>query len=119
RLHGEKLERARAEGLAAPQAGKVKNPAAQAARWALLARAEAIDAKAARESASWGLGQVMGAHWAWLGYADVDDLVTEARSGVGGQVALMARYIDKAGLLPALRNRDWTVFARGYNGPAY
>lgn len=119
RLHGEKLERARAEGLAAPQAGKVKNPAAQAARWALLARAEAIDAKAARESVSWGLGQVMGAHWAWLGYADVEDLVAEARSGVGGQVGLMTRYIDKAGLLPALRNRDWTAFARGYNGPAY
>jgi hypothetical protein len=62
---------------------------------------------------------VMGAHWAWLGYADVDALVAEARSGVGGQVRLMARYIDKAGLSAAIRRRDRVAFAHGYNGPAF
>ena len=119
RLADHKRERARVAGLADPAAGAVRNPAGQAARWALLARAEAIDRQAARESASWGLGQVMGAHWAWLGYASVDELVAEARSGAGGQATLMARYINKAGLLPALRSHDWAAFARGYNGPAY
>jgi hypothetical protein len=68
---------------------------------------------------SWGIGQVMGAHWAWLGYADVDALVAEARCGVAGQVRLMARYIEKAGLAAAVRRRDWEAFARGYNGPQY
>jgi hypothetical protein len=119
RLPVAKRAGARAAGLAEPKAGSVKNPASQAARWALLARAAAIDHKAAHESVSWGLGQVMGAHWAWLGYADVDALVAEARAGVGGQAALMARYIDKAGLTDAIRNRDWATFARGYNGPDY
>jgi len=118
-LPAEKRAAARAAGLADPTAGAVKNPSWQAARWGLLARAAAIDHKAAHESVSWGLGQVMGAHWAWLGYADVDALVAEARAGVAGQAALMARYIDKAGLTDAIRRHDWAAFARGYNGPDY
>lgn len=119
RLAGAARVQARSQGLADPKAGAVKNPASQAARWQLLMRAAAIDRKAAYESASWGMGQVMGAHWAWLGYADVDTLVTEARGGAAGQLRLMARYIDKAGLAGALRRHDWAAFARGYNGPGF
>jgi len=119
RLAGAAREEARRQGLAAPQAGAVKNPASQAARWRLLSRAAAMDRKAAYESTSWGMGQVMGAHWAWLGYAGIDALVAEARAGVAGQLRLMARYIDKAGLADALRRRDWAAFARGYNGPGF
>ena len=119
RLQGASREAAQAAGLASPVAGAVANPRTQAARWALLTRAAAIDRKAAYESTSWGVGQVMGAHWAWLGFADVEALVAEARSGIEGQLRLMLRYVDKAGLAPALRNRDWTAFARGYNGPGY
>ena len=110
---------ARAKGLAAPVAGAIPNPATQAARWGLLARAVAIDAGAAYESVSWGLGQVMGAHWALLGYASVEALVAQARSGIAGQVRLMTLYIDKTGLAKAMREHDWASFARGYNGPAY
>jgi murein L,D-transpeptidase YcbB/YkuD len=49
----------------------------------------------------------------------VEDLVQTARSGIAGQVELMVRYIEKAGLASALRSKDWTTFARGYNGPGY
>lgn len=119
RLDGERRERARREGLASPSAGAVANPAGQAARWRLFEHAAAIDRKAACESVSWGMGQVMGAHWAWLGYGDVEALVVEARSGAAGQLRLMGRYLEKAGLLPALRSREWATVARGYNGPGY
>jgi hypothetical protein len=119
RLSGEAQARARAEGLASPDAGAVANPASQAARWELLERAAAIDHKAAYESVSWGLGQVMGSHWEWLGFADVDALVDEARSGAAGQAKLMARFIQKSGLKNALEKRDWEAFARGYNGPGF
>jgi hypothetical protein len=119
RLSGDALARARADGLASPEAGAVANPASQAARWRLLERAAGIDRKAAYESVSWGLGQVMGAHWAWLGFADVDALVAEAREGAAGQARLMARFIDKSGLTEAIRSRDWEAFARGYNGPGF
>jgi hypothetical protein len=110
---------ARAQGLASSVAGAIANPKAQSERWRMLEKAAAIDAKAAYESVSWGLGQVMGAHWKWLGYRNVDALVAEARSGVAGQARLMALYIDKAGLTKALLNHDWESFAHGYNGPAY
>lgn len=119
RLTGEKQKLAREAGLADPTPGVVANPVSQAARWAMLTRAIAIDRKAAYESTSWGIGQVMGAHWAWLGYPSAAALVEEARSGVGGQARLMARYIGKAGLAEALRAHDWAAFARVYNGPAY
>ena len=62
RLSGTDRERARAAGLASPTAGAIANPRGQAARWRLLDRAAAINRKAAWESTSWGLGQVMGAH---------------------------------------------------------
>lgn len=110
---------ARRAGIADPRAGAVANPRRQDERWALLRRAARIDRRAAYESVSWGVGQVMGAHWAWLGYASVDALAAEARSGLPGQVRLMLRYIRKAGLGAALRERDWRAFARGYNGPAF
>jgi hypothetical protein len=61
----------------------------------------------------------MGAHWQWLGYGSVDSLVAEARSGGSGQLALMVRYINKAGLAEVLRRNDWAAFAHAYNGPAY
>lgn len=119
RLAGAARETARRAGLASPRAGAVANPSAQAARWRLLDRAAAIDRRAAFESTSWGLGQVMGAHWAWLGYGTVDAMVAQARAGAAGQARLMAAYVEKAGLVAALAARDWHAFARGYNGPAY
>ncbi|WEX10372.1 N-acetylmuramidase domain-containing protein [Chelativorans sp. AA-79] len=119
RLSPADQEMARREGLASPTAGAVKNPPSQAARWRMLGRAAEIDRRAAYESTSWGVGQVMGAHWKRLGYPSVDALVEEARGGVEGQIRLMLRYIDEAGLMEALHRRDWTAFARGYNGPGF
>lgn len=119
RLNEKNRAIAREKGLSAPVAGAVANPKTQAGRWRMLNRAIAIDARAAYESVSWGIGQVMGAHWLWLGYESVEALVAEARSGVAGQVRLMVRYIDKAGLSKALAAHDWAGVARGYNGPAY
>jgi hypothetical protein len=110
---------ARRKGLASPKAGAVKNPASQAARWRLLAEAAAIDREAALQSVSWGIGQVMGAHWKALGYDSVEALVAEARSGAGGQIRLMLRFLEANGLIGAIEAHDWAHFARAYNGPGY
>lgn len=119
RLLGRVRDQARKAGLSAPEAGHVRNPKTQSERWFLLERAMSIHKKAALESTSWGLGQVMGAHWKWLGYGSVDELVAEARNSVGGQVGLMLNFIEKAGLKTALQAKDWRNFARRYNGPAF
>jgi hypothetical protein len=119
RLSGAHKRRARRAGLASPVAGAIANPASQGGRWAMLERAMEIDRGAALESVSWGIGQVMGAHWAWLGYASVDALVAQVRSGLAGQAALMVCHIGKSGLTDALNSHDWMAFARVYNGPGY
>lgn len=119
RLAGAERERARRAGLASPIAGKIKNPSSQEARWALLARAMAINPRAALESISIGLGQVMVAHWKKLGFRSPDDMVRLARRDAAGQMDIMARYIDKFGLADELQREDFTGFARGYNGPDF
>lgn len=117
RLSGSKLKAAVAAGLASPKVGGVKNPGSYGARYALLERAAKIDRKAAYESTSWGLGQVMGAHWKKLGYGSVDEMVNTAGT-VDGQIEIMARYIQKFGLVDELQTKGWQSFADQYNGPA-
>ncbi|MGI9352963.1 MAG: N-acetylmuramidase domain-containing protein [Rhizobiaceae bacterium] len=118
-LPNAKRNKAIVRGLASPKAGRVRNPMRQASRWKLLNRAQAIDQPAALASCSWGVGQVMGDHWRWLGYASIDALVNEARQDAKGQVQLMMRYIRNAGLVEKLKIHDWSGFARAYNGPGY
>lgn len=113
-----KLRQAVAAGLANPRAGAVKNPNSFSARYDLLERAAKIDRDAAYESTSWGLGQVMGAHWAKLGYASVEALVKDAMRGVDGQVRIMQKYIRAFGLVDELQSKGWLSFALQYNGPA-
>lgn len=119
RLKGDKLAAAVAAGLASPKVGGVKNPASYGARYALLDRAVKIDKKAAYESTSWGLGQVMGANWKKLGFKSVEELVETASAGVDGQIEVMARYIEKFGLADELKGHQWAKFAAGYNGSGY
>lgn len=107
------------QGLAHPAGGGVKNPGTQQGRYDLLDRARKLDDEAANSSCSWGLGQVMGAHWKWLGYASAQKLVDDACSGIVGQVRLMSKFIVMSNLTDELRNRDWAAFARQYNGPSY
>jgi hypothetical protein len=115
RLKGDVLSNAIKLGLANKKPGGVKNPIQGEARYNLLARAQEIDSKAALESTSWGLGQVMGANWESLGYSSVDDLV-KAASTLEGQVDMMMRYIKVNNLITKLLNKDWKSFTISYNG---
>ena len=119
RLNAEQRETARAAGLSSPIAGKVPNPRGQEERWALLDRAAAFSRPAALESVSWGIGQIMGAHWKALGFGSVEEMVELARSGAAGQIRLLILFLEKNGLIPLLNAHDWAGFARRYNGPAY
>jgi hypothetical protein len=84
-----------------------------------LSLALALDREAALSSASWGIGQVMGFHARSLGFADVDRMVEEMTISEDRQLDAMARFILGEDLHLPLRARDWTRFARGYNGPQF
>lgn len=119
RLSGQKLQRAMKAGLAHKSAGVIKNPRSWAGRYEMLERMKAIDENAAIESCSWGLGQVMGAHWKSLGYKSPQHMVEVAMSGVEGQLDLMVKFIDVNGLRKFIKKRQWAKFAYRYNGPGY
>lgn len=90
-----------------------------AAQYERLLAAIALDRRAALESCSWGLGQVMGFHAKDLGHDGVESFVKAMMASEAQQLLAMARFIERAGLAAALRSQDWPRFARGYNGPQY
>ena len=87
--------------------------------WRRLQEAENLDPTAAYMSTSWGLGQVMGLNYKECGYRTVQDFVIAMSQNAFNQLQAMMRFIEKAGLLEALRKKDWHTFAKGYNGPSY
>lgn len=125
RLSGVAQAEAVRAGLASKKASKRLYGKTQAERWAQIEAGEALlkrhklPAGAARESASYGVGQVMGYHWKSLGYASLAQFLKTVDAGVEGQVEAMMRYIRVNNLDDELRDGRWAAFARGYNGPAY
>jgi len=89
-------------------------------RLTLLASAAKIDQECAHRACSWGLGQTMGFHAEELGYASAVAMVEAMKQGgIRAQVACMVGEIRHNHLDVALAKRDWTAFARGYNGKGY
>lgn len=86
-----------------------------------LTAAMLLDRDAALQSASWGIGQVMGEHYASVGYASVGDFIAAmVTSGEDAQLMAMARYVRDVGHCGrSLADHDWAAFARAYNGEAY
>lgn len=74
---------------------------------------------AALESASWGLGQVMGFHWKDLGYVSLQAFINAMYADEASQLDAMLRYIKRHKLDVHMRAGNWAKFALGYNGPAY
>lgn len=109
-------DRAEAEGLAYAEWGAKPYPKDSYPR---LAKALAIDERAALRSASWGAGQIMGQHHAMLGYVTPREMVAAFAADEEAHVRGMVTFIRKSGLADEARRGDWAGFARGYNGPGY
>ncbi len=84
-----------------------------------LAKAIALDRRAALRSASWGIGQVMGFHAESLGYADVEAMVQAMVQAEDEHLRAMVAFVVNNGLHHALQRADWAGFAHGYNGADY
>ena len=61
----------------------------------------------------------MGFHAEELGFGEVEQMVTAMTTSEDRQLEAMARFIAGEKLHLALGKRDWTRFARGYNGPQF
>lgn len=84
-----------------------------------LARAIELDREAALESASWGLGQIMGMNYQAAGFNSVEAMVAAMCDTEDAQLLAFASFLKASKLDTALKIHDWTSLARGYNGPSY
>lgn len=84
-----------------------------------LTRAIALDRQAALESASWGLGQIMGYNAVSVGYSDVENMVKAMSDSEDAQFHAMVGFIKANKLSKVLQQGDWESFARRYNGPDF
>lgn len=91
-----------------------------AAEYDRLGKAMELDERAALESASWGLGQVMGFNAVLAGFDDVYAMVAAMVAGEGAQLSATVNFITaNPPLCAALRDRYWARIAFYYNGPDY
>ncbi|MFT4092126.1 MAG: N-acetylmuramidase family protein [Niabella sp.] len=84
-----------------------------------LQQAVALNRNAALMSASWGKFQIMGFNYALAGYNSLQEFITAMYKSEREHLIAFTRYIISASLDDELRQKQWTDFARKYNGPDY
>jgi len=84
-----------------------------------LAQAIALDRHAALNSASWGIGQVMGFNSAAAGFPTVEAMVEAMVQSEDQQLEGMAKFVRSKGLHTPLASHNWAEFAKGYNGESF
>lgn len=84
-----------------------------------MAIAVTYNRDAALQSASYGVGQVMGYHWDALDYPSLQAFINDMYESEAKQLEAMMRYIKVNGLIGALKRQDWAAFAFRYNGEEY
>ena len=78
-----------------------------------------LDRSAALQSASWGLGQIMGENFGVAGFPSVDAMVASMSASENAQLSAMVSFLTANQLIDSLKAHDWAGFARRYNGPNY
>ena len=106
-------------GLAYPIWGMKPYPRGSDAVYDEIQKACEIDEHAALLSTSWGIGQIMGSNFKAAGCPSVEVMVDEAMASEASQFRHMGEFIKAANLIKPLQFKDWTAFARGYNGPGF
>lgn len=86
---------------------------------ARLQEAVALDRKAALMSASWGKFQIMGFNFIHAGFNDLQKFINAMYRSEREQLLAFVNYIKDVQLDRELQQKDWTEFARRYNGPDY
>lgn len=87
--------------------------------WTSLTNARKINADAADMGTYWGMFQIGGFNYKLCGCQSVEEMVEKVCESEFSQLEMFAVFIRNSGMLEALKNKDWTTFARKYNGPSY
>ena len=98
--------------ISAPTPGGYGDPGAH--QYDRLQSAEQLNQDAALQSASWGLGQIMGMNFAAAGFPDVTAMVAAMIGSEDAQLGAMAAFIQSNNMSVKLQNQDWAGFASMY-----
>lgn len=90
-----------------------------AGEWDRLNAAATLDRAAALMSASWGAFQILGLNFPACGFTSVEDFAKEMSKSESRQLDLFIEFIKSRGLADELEHKDWTTFARLYNGARF
>lgn len=91
----------------------------QAAQQARLEQAMTIHPHIAIEGTFWGMFQIGGFNWKKCGAESLEDFVERMSTSEREQLMLFVEFIKNSGMQPMLKRKDWTAFARKYNGSGY
>ncbi len=98
---------------------RAKYGSQNAAQWARMQAAMAIDSVAAIESAYWGMFQIGGFNWKKCGARSAQEFAKMMMRSEHDQLDLFVNFLHSTGLDEPLQKHDWNRFARGYNGTGY
>lgn len=84
-----------------------------------LSESAGLGVEPALKSASWGMGQVMGFNHQDAGCDSAAKMVEAMKTGEDAQLAAMTGFLAANGLVDKMVKKDWTGFAKIYNGPNY
>ena len=87
--------------------------------WTQLTNARHKNAQGADMGTFWGMFQIGGFNYKVCGCASVDEFVEKMSYSELSQLELFAKFLVGTGQLKYLKAKDWTKFARAYNGPGY
>lgn len=88
------------------------------AEYTRLEKAKAFNSTCAIAATSWGMFQIMGFNFSSTGYSTVEKMVEDAYVSEDNQLRQFCSFLkSETNLLLALRSKDWTKLALGYNGP--
>ncbi|MGN7786818.1 N-acetylmuramidase family protein [Niabella sp. 22666] len=84
-----------------------------------LFKATTLAREAALESASWGKFQVMGFNYKAAGYKTLQAFINAAYNSEADHLNMFVNFVISNNLAGFIRAKNWSAFARGYNGPDY
>lgn len=97
----------------------MRNYAGGEGEYKRLSEAMALGEEAASLSTSWGRFQILGDNFEAAGLRTCATSSRRCMTPSASQLKAFGAFIKSVGLVDALRKKQWAVFARGYNGPAY
>lgn len=87
--------------------------------WKELIAARKTNAQGANMGTFWGMFQIGGFNYKLCGCESVDEFVKRMAYSELEQLQLFAMFITNTGMVESLRKKNWSAFARKYNGPSY